>query len=243
MWQGFLSAIQFLTIIPWGPPQAFDARKSLPFFPVCGLLIGGVLAVTDTIVLHFWSPLTAGILTLTVLAAISGALHLDGLADTADGLYSRRTSEKALAIMKDSRVGAMGMVTVVFCLGLKWAALTGMDTHRLVYLLIIPAYARSAVLFGTRQLPYGRPDGGTGHDFFQAPLNNKDFRALALVVMLSFLLGWEALIINIAFVLTFTVLIRFYRYKIGCITGDMLGAMIEITETTLFLVASARWHG
>lgn len=241
MWQGFLSAIQFLTVFPWGPAQAFDARKSLPFFPVCGLFIGAVLIVTDTFSRIFWPPLTAGLLTLTVLAAISGALHLDGLADTADGLYASRPPEKALTIMKDSRVGAMGMVAVVFCLALKWAGLAGLEEHRLVCLLIIPAYARSAVLFGTRQLPYGRPDGGTGHDFFQAPLNFKDFLALVIVVLLSLLLGWKTLLINAAFIVTVTGLIRFYRHKIGCITGDMLGAMIEVTETALFLVASARW--
>lgn len=241
MWQGFLSAIQFLTVFPCVPSQVFDARKALPFFPVCGLLIGVVLIFTDSVGLIFWSPLTAGLLTLTVLAAISGALHLDGLADTADGLYSRRPPEKALAIMKDSRVGAMGMVAVVLCLALKWAGLAGLEEHRLVCLLIIPAYARSAVLFGTRQLPYGRPNGGTGHDFFQAPLDVGDFLALIIVVLLSLLLGWKAFFINAVFIVTVTGLIRFYRHKIGCITGDMLGAMIEVTETALFLAASARW--
>lgn len=243
MWQGFFSAIRFLTIIPWGPTHTFDARKALPFFPVCGLLIGAGLVVTDTIALYFWPPRTAAILTLTVLAAISGALHLDGLADTADGLYSSRTPEKALSIMKDSRIGAMGMVAVVFCLALKWAGLAGLEAHRMICLLTIPAYARSAVLFGIRQLPYGRPDGGTGHGFFQVPVSNKAFSVLAMVVLLSFLLGWKTLIINAVFIVTVTGLIRFYRHKIGCITGDMLGAMIEITETALFLIASSRWPG
>ena len=240
MWQGFLSAIQFLTVFPWGLAQAFDARKSLPYFPLCGLLIGAVLMVVDTVAMHFWSPMTASILTLTALAGISGALHLDGLADTADGLYGQRTPEKALAIMKDSRVGAMGMAVVVFCVAVKWAGLAGLAEHRLIFLLIVPAYARSGVLFATRQLPYGRPDGGTGHDFFEIPLGNKDFRMIVIVVVVSLLLGWKALVFNAAFIVIISVMIRYYRHKIGCITGDMLGAMIEVTETLLFLIASAR---
>lgn len=241
MWQGFRSAIQFLTLFPCGSHQAFDARRSLPWFPLCGLLMGCVLAVVDKAAMQVWSPTTVSVLTVAALAAISGGLHLDGLADTADGLYSRRAPADAMAIMKDSRIGAMGMLMVVFCLAIKWAGLAGIEAHRSLYLMLIPAYSRTAVLFGIQRLPYGRPDGGTGHDFFHAPLKLKDFWGLVLVLLISVLLGWKALVVNVIFLGVVVGTIAFYRRKIGCITGDMLGAMIECTETVLFLVASARW--
>jgi len=175
------------------------------------------------------------------LAVLSGALHLDGLADTADGLYGRRAPEQALAIMKDSRIGAMGMVSVVCCLAVKWAGLTHLVANDQIWLLLVPAYARSSVLFGIKVLPYGRPDGGTGHPFFQAPIQLKDFWGLGLLLGLSMLTGWGFLSLNLGFILIVCIILRWYQKKIQCITGDMLGAMIEVTEAGLFLIAAARW--
>jgi adenosylcobinamide-GDP ribazoletransferase len=241
MWSGFRSAIEFLTIIPFGPNRDFDAGRALPFFPLCGLLIGCILMIADTIGMHLWNPMAASLLTLAAWAAASGALHLDGLADTADGLYSRRQPDEALAIMKDSRIGAMGMIAVVFCLAIKWVGLIGLEEHRLLVVLIIPAYARAAVLFGIQRLPYGRPDGGTGHSFFQTPLTRKAYWGVIGLILLSMLLGWKAVFVNLVFFITVFGMIAYYRRKIGCITGDMLGAMIEITEAALLLTASAKW--
>ena len=195
MRQGLCSAIQFLTLVPCGTTTHFDARRALPFFPLVGLLIGGLLVMVDRIGLHLWNASTASILTLTVLAAISGALHLDGLADTADGLYGQRPPEKALEIMKDSRIGAMGMVVVLFCVALKWAGLTGTGTHRWLWLLVVPAYSRSSVLFAIYRLPYGRPSGGTGERFFETPLHRNDFWGLIPVVVISLALGLKALLV------------------------------------------------
>ena len=174
-WPGFLSAVQFLTIIPCGHRPAFDARAALPFFPLCGLLIGAILTGVHTLS-GLWCPApVVALLDVVSLAVLTGALHLDGLADTADGLYGHRSQEQALAIMKDSRIGAMGTVSVICCLAAKWVGLAHIVGHAPIWLLLVPAYARSAVLFGIRFLPYGRPNGGTGHAFFQAPVGIKNF--------------------------------------------------------------------
>jgi adenosylcobinamide-GDP ribazoletransferase len=174
------------------------------------------------------------------LAMISGALHLDGLADTADGLYGQRPQEKALAIMKDSRIGAIGMVAVVCCLAIKWAGISGLQAHRPFWLLVVPAFARGTVLFGVRWLPYGRPQGGTGHSFFQHPLLITDFWAVALLFLLAIVFtGWGVVWIAAGFCGLVTLVLIYYRYKINCITGDMLGALIEITEAGLFLILAA----
>lgn len=241
VWRRFLSAIQFLTIIPLGRREPFDARSALPFFPLCGLLIGSILIGIHAIAGLWWPGPVVAVLDVVGLAVLTGALHLDGLADTADGLYGQRAPEQALAIMKDSRIGAMGMVSVVCCLAAKWAGVAHLVANDQIWLLLVPAYARSAVLFGIKALPYGRPGGGTGHAFFQSPIQLKDFWGLGLLLGLSMLTGWGFLGLNLGFVLIVIIILWWYQNKIQCITGDMLGAMIEVTEAGLFLIAAARW--
>ncbi len=235
---GFTSALQFLTIIRM-PGSAFDARQALVFFPICGLLIGGLLVGLDSLTAAIWNQSTVAVLDLIFLAAVSGGLHLDGLADTADGLYGRRTIDQALAIMKDSRIGAIGAVTLICCLGLKWAGLAGIHSHRRLWLLIIPALARSSALFGVRWLPYGRPAGGTGSAFFAGGLTLRHFSGMLPLILLAALTGWGLVWVSAAFLGLTALILVYYRMKIKCITGDMLGAMIEVTETALFLLAAA----
>jgi adenosylcobinamide-GDP ribazoletransferase len=170
-----------------------------------------------------------------LLAAITGAFHLDGLADTADGLYGHHEREKALAIMKDSRVGAMGLVAVACVLLVKAAALGSIANGRFLALMIVPAYARSAMMVGIRVLPYARGKAGTGSAFFETPLRAADFKYAAAPVILSLFLGWRGLLLNLFFAAATLAMIWFYRKKLAGITGDLLGAMTEILEALLFL--------
>jgi adenosylcobinamide-GDP ribazoletransferase len=236
---GLISAIQFLTIIPMGN-RAFDARAALPYFPVCGLGIGCLVLFVDWTAGRFWPPAVVAFWDVLTLIVISGALHLDGLADTGDGLYGQRSTAKILAIMKDSRIGAMGMVAAVCCLAAKWIGISSIEVHKNLWLLLVPAYSRGAVLVAIRSMPYGRPDGGTGHDFFGSPLRRADFWAFALIIGLSLAMGWDTLKINIGFALIVGSILAWYRRKLGTVTGDMLGAMIEVTEASLFLIAAAQ---
>lgn len=240
-WPSFLSAVQFLTIIPCGRRHGFDARAALPFFPLCGLLIGAVLTGIHALSGLWWPQPVVALVDVLGLAVLSGALHLDGLADTADGLYGHRPLEQALAIMKDSRIGAMGTIAIVCCLSAKWAGASSLTTDQQVWLILIPAYARSSVLFGVKYLPYGRPDGGTGHAFCQTPLRFKDFWSFGILVGLSTLTGWGFISLNLGYATIVFLAIRWYQKKIQCITGDMMGAMIEITEAGLFLMAACQW--
>ncbi len=238
---GWISAIQFLTIVPVKSAQTFSARAALPFFPVCGLAIGGVLLLVDWAAGLIWPPAAVALCDVLVLIGISGALHLDGLADTGDGLYGQRSATQILSIMKDSRIGAMGLVAVLCCLAAKWIGIHALDAHRSLWLLLVPAYARGSVLIATRLLPYGRPDGGTGHDFFNSPLQPRDFWGLALIAAASLLMGWDALKINAGFAIIVGLMLIWYRRKLGTVTGDMLGALIEVIEAGLFLIAVAQW--
>lgn len=237
--RNLISAIQFITILPAGKTGPFVPERMIPFFPVVGLLLGVMLAVFDLLVSAFWTPPVAAVLDVVFLAWVTGAFHLDGLGDASDGLYGHHTRERALEIMKDSRVGAMGLVAVVFALAVKWGGLSGLNEHRFLLLLIIPAFARGSMLFGFRFLPYGRPDGGTGHAFFEKPLQWGDFLWLSIPALLSLFAGWRGLLVLISFVFINAAILFYYKKRIGCITGDMLGAMVEITEPVLFLMASA----
>jgi adenosylcobinamide-GDP ribazoletransferase len=234
--KSLIAAIQFLTILPLGAKGTYAPRAMIVWFPLVGLLVGGLLAVFDMLVSQLWAPPAVAVLDVIVLMVLTGALHLDGLGDAADGLYGRRTAARALEIMKDSRIGAMALVTVVAVLALKWSGLAGLKTHRILLLALIPAYARSAMLFGIRALPYGRSSDGTGYDLFVTPLGSRDFSGFLVVAVLSLLLGWPAVILNLGFLLMVGVMLTYYRRKIGCITGDMLGAMAEVTESVLFLL-------
>jgi len=233
--KAFFAAIQFLTILPIGARGTYMPRAMIAWFPIVGLLLGLLLAVFDAVVSRLWAPPAAAALDMVLLILLTGALRLDGLGDTADGLYGRRSAEKALSIMKDSRIGAMALVTVVAALSLKWSGLAGLAQDRFLLLMLIPAYARGAMLFGIRGLPYGRRAEGTGFDLFATPLTYRDFGGLVLVVTLSGLLGWRALWLNLFFIVSVALTLAYYRRKIGCITGDMLGAMTELTESGLFL--------
>jgi adenosylcobinamide-GDP ribazoletransferase len=150
-------------------PSILRASSSISRWP--DLAIGLILASVRPDRIGLWPPLVAGVLDVVLLAAITGALHLDGLADAADGLYGHREREKALAIMKDSRVGAMGLVVVACVLLVKAAGLGSVDQGRFLALMIVPAYARSAMIFGMRFLPYARGKEGTGSPFFETPLS------------------------------------------------------------------------
>ena len=249
--KNLLAAIRFITVLPTGRSDHFDAVGMVPWFPAVGLLIGVGLAAFDHAAARFWSPQAAAVLDVVFLAVMTGAFHIDGLADTADGIFSHRPKERTLEIMKDSRIGAMGVVAVVSVLAVKWAGISSISENRTALLILVPAYARGAMLFGMRALEYGRPQGGsvsrarratpqggTGLAFFSRILRPVDLWGVLVTVVLSLALGRGLLAVNVGFFLITAALIAYYRKRLGCITGDMLGAMAEVVEAGLFLIAA-----
>jgi adenosylcobinamide-GDP ribazoletransferase len=221
-----------------GRSGIYDPTGMIAWFPAVGLLVGGLLLVVDQLATALWSPGAAALVDVIFLAGITGALHLDGLGDAADGLYGHRSRERALEIMKDSRIGMMALVVVAACLAVKWCGIAGLDAARSRLLLLVPAYARAAMVFGIRLMPYGRPEGGTGRDLFDEPLPASAFWGVGALAALSVVCGWRMLALNLFFAVLVAGLLLYYNRKVGCITGDMLGAMTEVTEAALFFLMS-----
>jgi len=232
-----LAAIQFITILPAGKPR-YKPREMIAYFPLTGLLLGLILALFDALVCLAWSAPIAAVLDVILLAVLTGALHLDGLGDTADGLLGHHTRERALEIMKDSRIGAMGLVAIICCLALKWAGLSGLTENRFLFLILVPAWARSGMLFGIKYLPYGRPGGGTGHDLFSEPLQWIDFRWLLPMVVITLIAGRGGIGLLVTFIILTTLMVGYLGKRMGCITGDMMGAMTEVLEAALFVAVA-----
>jgi adenosylcobinamide-GDP ribazoletransferase len=205
------------------------------FFPLVGLFVGLIVAGVDWMARLLWpDPLAAAIVVLT-LVGITGALHADGLADAGDGLFSHRSREQVLAIMKDSRVGVMGVVCLIGVFALKWGAVQALSADRFLALVLVPAYSRLGMLAGMRWLPYGRPEGGTGAPFCGPAPSGRMFWSAGLLLPVSLLLGWQGLALNLVFVSSCAGILFLYSRIIGCITGDTLGAMNEVLEAVLWL--------
>ncbi len=238
----FRSALAFITTLPTGKHIAYSPTGMIKFFPVVGLILGSFLIAFDVIVSFLWAPGVVSVLNVIFIVVITGAFHLDGLGDTADGLFSHRSKERALEIMKDSRTGMMGLIAVFCVLAVKTAGIYSVKTESTLFFsyvlfFIIPAYSRGAMIFGIRFLDYGRSKKGTGRDLFEKNIRLKDFCFLIIPITVSLVLGFTALILNLVFFVTLMVILRFYKKQVNCITGDMLGALNEIMEAVLFLAA------
>lgn len=233
-----IAAIEFLTVLPLGKPMLYDPKGMVSFFPLVGIMIGAILSMFDYAVSSVWSEPVVAVLDVVVLAVLTGGLHLDGLGDSADGLLGHRSKDRVLAIMKDSRIGVMGLLAIVSGLFIKWGGIMSLKTDRHLLLVIIPAYARSSMLFGIRYLEYGRPHTGIGQALFENRLTLHAFWGLLIPITLSYLLGWRGVWLMIVFATITAAILFYYRRRMGCITGDMLGAMTEVMESLLFLLAS-----
>ncbi len=183
------TAIRFLTMLPlsWRVEEdSANFSTSLYYFPVVGLLIGSLGYFLAAILCLFLPTTVVSVCMLCFLAFISGCLHLDGLADSADGLFSSRPREKALEIMKDSRVGPMGVVAIVFIILGKYAALISMDAKMIcLSVFFMPLVGRCALVFIMATQQYARKEGGLGTLFYSE--KSKKAAVLSLFIMLFFL--------------------------------------------------------
>ncbi len=261
----FLWALKFLTIIPIDredkiKPKDFGAVVC--WFPVVGLCIG-VFLLLAYLPLHFlFPPLLADALIVFVFVAITRALHLDGLADTCDGVWGGWNKEKRLEIMKDSRIGSFGAIGLICLLGLKYLSFhsigdiskinyTSFDAsikcvscfispilaNKCAVLLLMPVVGRWAQVFAAGLSQYARSVSGTGSFILGGTTRRHVIYASLLPTFLFWYFYGLSGFIIFTIILIFTLVwIWYIKKKIGGMTGDTLGATNEIAEL-LFLLS------
>lgn len=241
---GLLVAVGFLTRIPV-PAAVFDdaraRRHSLAWYPLVGALIGLLLGAL-TWALPSDRPMLAAALVLLTWVALTGALHLDGLADSADawiggmGADPATSRTRTLEIMKDPRSGPAGVTAVVLVLLLKFAALASLPPAAWSWLWIAPLLARVAATAAFVTTPYVRA-GGLGSGLSDAP-RTACVGAIALGVSACIAAGVHGAIALACVLGVFVLWRRACMRRIGGITGDTTGALIEMSEAAA-LVALA----
>jgi adenosylcobinamide-GDP ribazoletransferase len=232
----FPLALTFLTICPWprvllAGPQ--ELARSMFWFPWVGALLGLAYwgAFQGLIILFPAAAVSALLLALTVLA--TRGLHLDGLADTLDGLAGGSTPEVRLAIMKDSRLGTFGAVGLILVLLLKFAFFLNIAGEGQVNaLLLFPVLSRWGMVLLAYLSPYARPEGGLGQAMTAGVSRNTALGATLTALILTLIIsGFPGLYLLAGVGMLVTFLRRYSCRKIGGITGDVLGAANEFGET------------
>ena len=238
-----IAALQFLTVCPFVSRVACDERdigRSVPWFAVVGLLIGSAVALLDRGMSALFPPVLCSVISALALIAASGGLHADGLADTCDGFFSARPRERILEIMRDSRIGAMGVLGIVGVFALKVAALASAPfSLRWQVLLLMPFVGRCSMVIQLAILNYART-GGLCSVFVQNRRRSDVILTLVLLGVAGWLLGKEYGICVAAVSVVAIVVFSFWcRGKIGGFTGDTLGAGCELVEVIPALLAAA----
>jgi adenosylcobinamide-GDP ribazoletransferase len=241
-------ALSFLTRVPcprWVGHDAGDLARSMPYFPVVGIIVGGWAGALYAGAHALWPAPVA--VTLAIVGAIwaTGALHEDALADVADGFGGGWTREQVLSIMKDSRVGSYGALALVAAIAARLVALLAIadaGAWAVVRTLIAAhALARWSSLPLLWRHPYARAEGGTGTAF----ASEVTFARVAGGSLVAFAAAGIVLRERAAIAVPAAMLIvwlsgRFYRRRIGGVTGDCLGATVVLVEVATYLVAAAR---
>ena len=243
---GLASAVRFLTVLPL-PGRAEVSEevlgRSTAWFPLAGVLIGAILAGAGALAGLLWSQLTVRVLVVAGWAALTRGLHLDGLADSADGLLGGPTREKRLAIMKDSRVGTFGVVAVVGLLALKLAFLAELEDMAL-WRLLVPAcaLARWAMLLAIFAFPTAVPGGMAGRFKRRCGWPQLGIGTFVAAAVSFFFLGVWGLGLLALLALATLLWSLAVRRALGGHTGDTYGALGELGEALTLAALAALGH-
>ena len=233
-------ALVLLTRLPvqMGVPRGAQTAWA---WPLVGLVVGGLAALVAAIGWALGLPVdvVAG-LALVTQAIVTGAMHEDGLADCADGFWGGQTPERRLEIMKDSRIGAYGVLALIFVVLLKWQALTYLMTygHFILPLLAVGLFSRLPMLVLMHYLAFARQDGLARH-VGQPEAATVGIGAVVAVLVAIFLTGYWAIALVIVSGLVTIVCGRLALAKIGGQTGDVHGGAQQLTELAVLFALCA----
>lgn len=254
----FKNALTLLTVLPvpglrrdeLEAEQATDCARSTRLFPLVGALVGLILVGVDAAATLFFSPGVRAALLVAAAAAVSGGLHLDGLADTFDGLLCRKDRETTLQIMRDSRMGALGATALIISLLLRFALLDEVaDWLRPYALLFLPIAGRQAMVLAIALHGYARSGAGMGRQY-ALQTGRREVYASLMLTGLMLTAGWlqdaaagagRFVVIAVAVVAAQVGSAIFARHvagRLGGLTGDVYGAVNEVAELVFLLVVA-----
>lgn len=241
-WDDLRTALGFLTIFPLAANREVSEAqlgRSMGLFPVVGLLLGLGLVVLDWLLGGLLPRAVLDCLLLLILIVMTGALHLDGMADMVDGLAGGRDRDGILRIMKDSRVGAIGVVALVMILLLKYLSLVSLPSEaKSAALVLMPCAGRWVQVVLAAFCRYVRSEGGTGRSFVDQVGERESLLATGTLLLAALVLfGMQGVFLVFLLGLAAMLLMRFFQARLGGVTGDVLGAAAELIEVlTLILV-------
>ncbi|MGL4449674.1 MAG: adenosylcobinamide-GDP ribazoletransferase [Sarcina sp.] len=213
-------------------------KKSIKFTPIIGIVIGSILLLMSKFLIRIENKLIVGFLLMLTYLWITGGLHLDGLSDSFDGLFSGRSKERILEIMKDSRIGVFGVISLITII-LGYIIFLG--EVNIISLFVMPIVGRNSLYIASRISRYGRVQG-MGKIFIESGSTKACKSIFIIVNLICIIIGVifkvYPIIISmiISYILVFKI-VKFVEKKIDGITGDTLGMIVEITQIN-FLVLS-----
>jgi len=238
----FLGALQFLTVLPMHHETASPGEAAV-FFPLIGAMLGAAAGTAMQVSRHVLGQSVAALLAITLLLAITGCLHEDGLADVADAVRAGRSREKMIAILKDSRIGTYGAVALIVSIALRWQSLVQTSVNPLPGLVAALALSRTSLV----ALAALAPPIGTGlGQAFAASCSRfvlivTGAQSVAITGLMAVFIGWHPAAALIAASATMVLLARHYSMRhLGGINGDCLGATCQAVEVVNLLVLA--WH-
>jgi len=239
-------AFRFLTIVPVPGREAMGPGalgRAGWWFPLVGLMLGAVLALLDRVVDRLFPPLLSSLLVVSAWKVATGGIHLDGLADCLDGLAGPDV-ESRLAIIRDSRIGVFGAAGLVLCFLLALTALAELPSPaRTAALLLAPVVGRLAPLLVGAWFRPASPHRGVGADFLGAVSRWAGPVHLGIAAGLAAaLLGTGGLLVVAAAIIGALAWSAFMAWRLRGVTGDVLGASVELAELGVLLTTAALSH-
>lgn len=235
---GFYTAMLFLTRIPL-PQVELDENKissSLPFFPLVGTIIGGILALIYILGQKLLQRQVIVGIIIVMNVIITGGMHLDGFADTADGLFCFGNREKKLHVMRDSCVGAYGVMGLILVILLKYLFLLSLsETYTVPALAIFPTISRWMMVYAVLFYPYSRKNG-MGKAFLNQKTTVFIFASIIAMVVSYMCIGFAGLIILCGAFVVCYIFIQYLFKQLGGMTGDTYGAVNEFSEVIVLSI-------
>lgn len=232
--KSLLLMLTFFTRIPLKYPFEYkdeDFVKGIKYMPVVGLIVGLVMWIVSLSSIRFDRPVSS-LLVWIIYLWITGGLHIDGLSDSVDGIFSNRDRERTLEIMKDSRIGTFGVLSIFIILSINIVVTSYID-YKLLF--IIPIIGRSCALISASISNYARQNAGMGSPFIDNSSKKELIIGLLAIIIPGVIYDYKILLPMLCCVLFVVYVTNYIKKRIGGMTGDTIGLIIEISQTAFIV--------